>query len=113
MFKLNLIWKKQKRRVSVVEELDFEKVQYHIRGAIYIFECQGYAYFTRSMILDFLNKQIGWPRLQDTQSLDTFDLLLRRVLKDYQPHPTTRGGYSFKLKGEGANLFKTKVLKGN
>ncbi len=61
MLQLKISWVNQKRRVSVLEEVDFERVKYHIRGAIYLFECQGNAYFNKTMLLDFVNKQIGWP----------------------------------------------------
>lgn len=64
MFKLILQQIKSKnKRVSVYETLDKREILNHINGAIYIYRLSGKCYFTKTMILNYLNEQVGW----DTQ----------------------------------------------
>jgi hypothetical protein len=100
------------RRVSVNETLDRRDLVTHIQGAIYLFRVQGRKYFTKTMVLDYLNAQIGWPKKNSPESMSTFSKMFSQAVSAYLPCPQVRGGFSFTLKPSPNNQFTDKVLKG-
>lgn len=111
MFKINLELLRAKRRTAVVEEINSADVVEHIRGGIYIYKLAGKPYFTKSMLLDYVNQAIGWPCKNDTSSVRKFYNLVDEVLLDYIPNPQVRGGFSFQLAYSNDIRFLAKVLK--
>lgn len=114
MFKVILekIQRQNTRRVAVVETLDKRDVVNHMKGAIYMYKLQGKPYFNRTMVRNYLNEQIGWPRFNDPQSCRRFDFLFREAVSEYLPAKQIKGGYSFILKPSTTDTFTDKVLKG-
>lgn len=97
--------------MTVETQLDARVVINNINAAIYIFEHSGKTYFTRTMLLDFVNEQIGWPRKNDKTALAIFYRIVDSVLVDYTPSTHIRGGYTFQLLSDQSSLFTTKLLK--
>lgn len=111
MLKITLEKLSHKRRIAVVEEIYHSDIVKHIRGSIYVFETTGKNYFTKSMILDFVNQQLGWPCKNDLDAINEFNRILNTILRDYLPCPQVRGGYSFQLARADQSAMQVKVLK--